>query len=94
MLTYHPLKIAELRPEGNEAVCVSLDVPDELREAAREGEWNIDWQPLDESCRQAEESDTARDFAAAVRHYCRAISHMMNELRSQSEKKTRGHDDS
>ena len=31
MLTYHPLKIAELRPEGSEAVCVTLDVPDELR---------------------------------------------------------------
>ena len=35
MLTYHPLKISELRPEGSEAVCVTLDVPDELREAFR-----------------------------------------------------------
>jgi ring-1,2-phenylacetyl-CoA epoxidase subunit PaaE len=35
MLNYHPLKIAELRPEGSEAVCVTLDVPDELREAFR-----------------------------------------------------------
>ena len=35
MLTYHPLKIAELRPEGSEAVCVTLDVPDELRETFR-----------------------------------------------------------
>ena len=26
---------------------------DELREAARDGEWTINWQPLDESCRQA-----------------------------------------
>jgi ring-1,2-phenylacetyl-CoA epoxidase subunit PaaE len=35
MLTYHPLKISELRPEGNEAVCVTLDVPDALRETFR-----------------------------------------------------------
>jgi ring-1,2-phenylacetyl-CoA epoxidase subunit PaaE len=35
MLTYHPLKITELRPEGNEAVCVTLAVPDELRDTFR-----------------------------------------------------------
>jgi ring-1,2-phenylacetyl-CoA epoxidase subunit PaaE len=35
MLAYHPLKITELRPEGTEAVCVTLDVPDDLREAFR-----------------------------------------------------------
>ena len=35
MLTYHPLKISELRPEGSEAVSVTLDVPDDLREAFR-----------------------------------------------------------
>jgi ring-1,2-phenylacetyl-CoA epoxidase subunit PaaE len=35
MLNYHPLKIAELRPEGSEAVCVTLHVPEELREAFR-----------------------------------------------------------
>ena len=35
MLNYHPLKISDLRPEGNEAVCVTLDVPDELRDTFR-----------------------------------------------------------
>ncbi|HEY7639841.1 MAG TPA: 2Fe-2S iron-sulfur cluster-binding protein [Steroidobacteraceae bacterium] len=34
-LTYHPLKIAEVRPEGSDAVCVTLDVPDELRDTFR-----------------------------------------------------------
>lgn len=32
MISYHPLTIAELRPEGSDAVCVALDVPDELRD--------------------------------------------------------------
>jgi ring-1,2-phenylacetyl-CoA epoxidase subunit PaaE len=35
MITYHPLKIAEVRAEGSEAVCVTLEVPDDLRETFR-----------------------------------------------------------
>ena len=35
MINYHPLKIVEVRPEGSEAVCVTLEVPDDLREAFR-----------------------------------------------------------
>jgi ring-1,2-phenylacetyl-CoA epoxidase subunit PaaE len=35
MISYHPLKIVEVRPEGSDAVCVTLDVPDELRDTFR-----------------------------------------------------------
>ena len=35
MISYHPLTIAELRPEGSDAVCVALDVPDDLRDTFR-----------------------------------------------------------
>jgi ring-1,2-phenylacetyl-CoA epoxidase subunit PaaE len=35
MITYHPLTITDLRPEGSDAVCVALDVPDELRDTFR-----------------------------------------------------------
>jgi ring-1,2-phenylacetyl-CoA epoxidase subunit PaaE len=35
MITYHPLTVADVRPEGSEAVCVTLEVPDELRDAFR-----------------------------------------------------------
>jgi ring-1,2-phenylacetyl-CoA epoxidase subunit PaaE len=35
MITYHPLQIAEVRPEGSDAVCVTLDVPDALRDTFR-----------------------------------------------------------
>jgi len=55
----------------------------ELREAAREGDWAINWQPLDQSCREALAADEQENFAEAVRHYCRAISYVMNELRRQ-----------
>ncbi len=60
---------------------------DELRQAAREGNWDINWQPLDDSCRQAAAADQAGDFAEAMRQYCRAISYMMNELRLQADRK-------
>jgi ring-1,2-phenylacetyl-CoA epoxidase subunit PaaE len=35
MINYHPLTIAEVRPEGSDAVCVTLDVPDNLRDTFR-----------------------------------------------------------
>jgi protein phosphatase len=60
---------------------------DELRDAAREGHWDINWQPLDESCRQAAAADQSGNFADAVRQNCRAISYMMNELRRQADRK-------
>jgi hypothetical protein len=60
---------------------------DELREAARDGDWSIDWQPLDESLRNAQKSDEAGNFPDAVRQYCQGISYVMNELRSQNVKK-------
>jgi PPM family protein phosphatase len=65
---------------------------EELREAAREGNWQINWKPLDDSCRQALAADEAGNFPDAVRHYCRGISYMMGQLRSQNVRKG-GHDD-
>ncbi|HEV8333571.1 MAG TPA: 2Fe-2S iron-sulfur cluster-binding protein [Steroidobacteraceae bacterium] len=35
MISYHPLKIVEVRAEGSDAVCVTLDLPDELRDTFR-----------------------------------------------------------
>src|SRR5262245_41484994 len=35
MLKFHPLTVADLRPEAADAVCITLEVPDELREAYR-----------------------------------------------------------
>jgi serine/threonine protein phosphatase PrpC len=60
---------------------------DELREAAHDGEWTINWQPLDEACEKALAAGQSGNFAEAVRQYCRAISHVMSELRMQGPKK-------
>jgi PPM family protein phosphatase len=59
---------------------------EELREAANTGDWTIRWQPLDESCGLARAADEEGNFVEAVRHYCRAISYVMSELRAQAPK--------
>jgi ring-1,2-phenylacetyl-CoA epoxidase subunit PaaE len=35
MLKFHPLRVSAVRPEADDAVCVTLDVPDDLREQFR-----------------------------------------------------------
>jgi serine/threonine protein phosphatase PrpC len=56
---------------------------DELREAAREGVWVIDWDTFDDFVTQALAADKGKQYVAGVRYFCRAITFMMNELRSQ-----------
>lgn len=86
MLGKGPYTSAVCRP--NHALVRKLRATlDELREAARDGDWSIRWQPLDDSCRQAQTAVDASNFPEAVRHYCRGISYVMNELRSQNVKK-------
>ncbi|HEY0942886.1 MAG TPA: 1,2-phenylacetyl-CoA epoxidase subunit PaaE [Steroidobacter sp.] len=35
MLTFHPLKVADVHPEASDALCISFEVPESLREAYR-----------------------------------------------------------
>jgi protein phosphatase len=56
---------------------------DELRNAALEGDWVIDWRKFDEFIEQALAADRNKQYIDGVRHFCRGISFMMNELRSQ-----------
>lgn len=56
---------------------------DELREAAREGEWTIAWEPLGAAFERAVAAEKAKDYVEAVRQLCRGISYVMRALRSQ-----------
>lgn len=62
-------------------------IVEELREAAREGDWVIQWKGFDELVRKAMQADREKNYLEGVRQYCRAISFMMNELRSQAFKR-------
>jgi serine/threonine protein phosphatase PrpC len=56
----------------------------ELREIAEEKGWEIGWPTLDEHCKQAEDASSPPE---AVRHYGRAISFMMEEIRQVEARK-------
>lgn len=86
MLGNGPYASVECRPNAKLAHKLKATL-DELREAAREGDWSIKWEPLDESCRQAQAAVDVANFPEAVRHYCQGISYVMNELRLQNVKK-------
>jgi protein phosphatase len=55
----------------------------DLREAAEEGEWQIDWKRYDQLQHSAEAAKQAGQWQAAVRDGTRAISHLLNQLRNQ-----------
>ena len=62
-------------------------VLEQLRDAARHEDWVLDWSQVNAATADAEAAVARRDFMAAVRDYCRAISILMKELRSQRKAK-------
>ncbi len=55
----------------------------QLREAATEERWAVDWNKFNEHDRQGKEAVARRDFSRAVHEYATALRFMMNELRNQ-----------
>ncbi|MCH7724988.1 MAG: serine/threonine-protein phosphatase [Planctomycetes bacterium] len=60
------------------------DIIRQLRDAANEQEWDVDWSPLDELCQKAADGVSRSDYAEALRRYGRGISFMMEQARAQS----------
>jgi protein phosphatase len=59
----------------------------QLRDAATNKDWDVDWSRVLSYGRSASEAAEGRDYASAVQNYCRAISFMMTELRAQQRRK-------
>lgn len=72
LCTPHPGLVAKLK-----------QTLDELREAAREGEWTIAWEPVEDVFQQALIAEKEGRHGEAVRQLCRGISYVMRALRSQ-----------
>jgi len=68
---------------GGEFVGTLSGVLDELRAAAQESNWAIDWSRFGEFRNAAGKAAGSGDHSEAVRHYAKAISFMMDELRHQ-----------
>ena len=58
----------------------------ELREATLGTSWTIDWDSFNDHESQAEDAAQAGNHPEALKHYSRAISFMMAQLRSQQQK--------
>jgi hypothetical protein len=55
----------------------------QLREAASEEKWKIDWPRFEALQQAALAASEQQQFADALRAYARAVSFMMSELRKQ-----------
>jgi hypothetical protein len=63
-----------------------ISMIDQLRDAATEEQWSIDWNQFNSLTQQGKQAQEKRDFAGAVRQYASALRFMMNELRNQRAK--------
>jgi serine/threonine protein phosphatase PrpC len=68
----------------NEAFTSNLtQLVEQLREAAADGQWSVDWNKFNTYAQQGQAAVTRRDYLQAVRDLTRALRFMMTELRQQ-----------
>jgi hypothetical protein len=60
---------------------------EELRQAAVEEDWSIDWPAINRRCEAAQKASRSRDHQTALQDYSHAISQMMKEIREQRRKR-------
>ena len=60
-------------------------ITSELTKAAVEEAWLLDWEKMKTFIRQADEASQRNNHAVAIRHYSRAISFMMDQLRGRDD---------
>lgn len=63
-------------------------VTEQLRQAAEEEQWPIEWQHFNDLRDEADTASSKADFATSVRQYSHAISFMMAQLRKHGTKKS------
>lgn len=81
-----PYRAADCPP--NETIVTNLGLLiDQLREAASDGQWSVDWSKFNAYSQQGKAAIGRRDYAQAVRDYSRALRFMMNELRNQNRRR-------
>lgn len=71
---------------NNEFVDKLARLAQQLREAATEEHWKVDWPRFNRYCERAMSAAEKRAYVEAVRDYCHAVSFMMQELREQRRK--------
>jgi PPM family protein phosphatase len=77
-----PHSMTDCRPSAKFANDL-VSMIEQLREAAIEEHWSIDWNQFNELCQSGKRDVDQQDFCGAVRHYAAALQFMMGELRHQ-----------
>ncbi|HTQ40228.1 MAG TPA: protein phosphatase 2C domain-containing protein [Pirellulales bacterium] len=77
-----PHATIECQP-NEELVRELISMIEQLREAATEEQWSVDWEPFNARSLEGKQALDARDFPRAVREYATALRFLMNELRQQ-----------
>lgn len=70
-----------------ERVAVLCQMAQQLREAAKDEHWTLDWAKFNAYGEKAQAALVAGDFTRAVREYALSISFMMSEIRRQPSRK-------
>ena len=60
-----------------------LELAQQLRDAATNEDWTVDWYQFNAHEDRAITASRAADYPLAVREHCQAISFMMGQLRTQ-----------
>jgi protein phosphatase len=72
----------------NQAIVHNLELlSDQLREAANDGRWSVDWTRFNAYSSQGKAALARHDYLQAIREFGRAQRFMINELRSQGRKR-------
>ena len=81
--TFGPRSVSSLGLSARMRLLVTILVCliDQLREAATDGQWSVDWTKFNAYSAQGKSAIDRRDYSQAVREYSRALRFMMNELR-------------
>jgi len=87
-----PYAKAECQP-SEQLVGELARLVDQLRDAATEGNWSLDWSKFNTYSRQAETEANNKEYSQAVRDYSRAVRWIMNELRNQRAKRKISNDE-
>jgi protein phosphatase len=86
-----PYRSLRCRP-NREFVAQLAEIDRQLRQATIDEGWQVDWRGFEQLESRAEAAAARQDYEDAVGNYCRAISFMMRQLRSQRNRQTRAQD--
>lgn len=75
---------------SNEFVDRLAKLVEQLRDAAADEDWSVDWHRFNALCNGALAAAEKKNYVDAVREYCHAIRFMMGELRGQRHKRNGG----